>query len=295
MGRLIVLFLFLSTFALSQDLKESLKAFFEREGYVLKVEGNKILVDVKDLKKGEELVLFREGKEIIHPITKQSLGKELEKVGRAVVEEVGQNFSVARLVDGKDVKVGDRAKVDIKSVCFEGSEEGLFLVSSAFPKVEKGKNCQYVVKEFERGYGIEFNGSAVAFFEKQAFGVPRASLEDLNLLVRGKFVKQLSGLPVSADVGDVFGDGKEYLVVLYSNRVEVYEILTRDVLLRASYPLPAGVAVSLTTAKVGDDNRDYILVSMVSGGKASSVILKGGGWRLCARGKRRSLSFWCLG
>jgi hypothetical protein len=61
MGRLIVLFLFLSTFALSQDLKESLKAFFEREGYVLKVEGNKILVDVKDLKKGEELVLFQGG------------------------------------------------------------------------------------------------------------------------------------------------------------------------------------------------------------------------------------------
>jgi hypothetical protein len=139
MGRLIVLFLFLSTFALSQDLKESLKAFFEREGYVLKVEGNKILVDVKDLKKGEELVLFREGKEIIHPITKQSLGKELEKVGRAVVEEVGQNFSVARLVEGKDVKAGDRAKVDIKSVCFEGSEEGLFLVSSVLSQGGKGE------------------------------------------------------------------------------------------------------------------------------------------------------------
>jgi hypothetical protein len=56
--------------------------------------------------------------------------------------------------------------------------------------------------------------------------------------------------------------------------VEVYEILTRDILLKASYPLPAGVAVSLTTAKVGDDKRDYILVSMVSGGRASSVILK---------------------
>ncbi len=274
MARLIVLFLFLSTFALSQDLKESLKAFFEREGYVLKVEGNKILVDIKDLKKGEELVLYREGKEIIHPITKQSLGRELEKVGSAVVEEVRQNFSVARLVEGKDVKVGDRAKVDIKSVCFEGSEEGFFLVSSVLPKVEKGKNCQYVVKEFERGYGVEFNGSAVAFFEKQTFGVSRTSLEDINLLVRGKFVKQLSGLPISADVGDVFGDGKEYLVVLYSNRLEVYEILTRDIILKASYPLPAGVAVSLTTAKVGDDKRDYILVSMVSGGKANSVILK---------------------
>jgi hypothetical protein len=171
MGRLIVLFLLFSAIALSQDLKESLKAFFEREGYVLKVEGNKILVDVKDLKKGEELVLFREGKEIIHPITKQSLGKELEKVGRAVVEEVGQNFSVARLVEGKDIKAGDRAKVDIKGVCFEGSEEGFFLVSSVLPKVEKGKNCQYVVKEFERGYGVEFNGSAVAFFEKQTYGV----------------------------------------------------------------------------------------------------------------------------
>jgi hypothetical protein len=202
------------------------------------------------------------------------LGKELEKVGRAVVEDVGQNFSAARLVEGRDVRVGDRAKVDIKGVCFEGSEEGFFLVSSVLPKVEKGKNCQYVIKEFERGYGVEFNGSAVAFFEKQTFGVPRASLEYINLLVRGKFVKQLSGVPISADVGDVFGDGKEYLVILYSNRLEVYEILTRDIILKASYPLPAGVAVSLATAKVGEEKRDYILVSMVSGGKANSVILK---------------------
>jgi hypothetical protein len=99
------------------------------------------LVDVKDLKKGEELVLFREGKEIIHPITKQSLGKELEKVGRAVVVEVGQNFSLARLVEGKDIKAGDRAKVDIKSVCFEGSEEGLFWLAQPFPRWKRGKTA----------------------------------------------------------------------------------------------------------------------------------------------------------
>lgn len=58
-----------------------------------------------------------------------------------MVEEVGQNFSVARLVEGKDVRVGDRAKVDIKRVCFEGSEEGFFLASSVLPKVERGKTA----------------------------------------------------------------------------------------------------------------------------------------------------------
>ncbi len=274
MGRILTFLLLAVALSFSQGLKESLRAFFEREGYVLKVEGERVLVDVKDLRKGEELVLFREGKEIIHPITKQPLGRELETVGRAIVEEVGQNFSVGKLMEGKDIRIGDRVRVHIRSVCFEGSEEGLFLMASVFPSVEKGKNCQYVIKEFEKGYGVEFNGSAVAFFEKESLGRQRAGVEDLNILVKGRFIKQLSGLAVSADVGDVFGDGREYLVVLYSSRVEVYELLPKDILLKVSYPLPAGVAVSLTVAKVGEEDRDYILVSMISGNRASSVVLK---------------------
>jgi len=270
MARFLILALILVSLSFSDELRESLKAFFEREGYIVKVEGEKVLVDIKNLRDGEELTVLREGKEIIHPITKQSLGREEERVGKVVVEQVGDKFSVGRLVEGKDIKVGDRAKVDVKSVCYEGSEEGYFLLSSVLKRVEKGKGCPYVVKEFERGYGVEFKGLAVAFFEKKVVGTP----EYINILARGKFIKQLRGLPVSADVGDVVGDGRDYLVILFPEKVEVYEIVKSDIVLRTSYSLPAGVAVSLAVARVGTEERDYIIVSMISGTRASSVILK---------------------
>jgi len=274
MARVILIFLFFLSFGFSDELKEKLKAFFEREGYVIKVEGDRVWVDIKNLREKEELTVLREGEEIIHPITKQSLGKELERIGKIVVEEVKDNFSVGKLVEGRGIKPGDRVKVEIKSLCYEGSEEGYFLLSSVFARVEKGKGCAYTVREFERGYGVEFKGSAVAFFEKPTVGVPKASLEDINILVKGKFVKQLPGLPISADVGDVTGDGKDHLVILLSGRVEVYEIVRNDIVLKASYSLPAGVPVSVVVAPIGDEKKDYIIVNMVSGTRASSVILR---------------------
>ncbi|WP_448588091.1 hypothetical protein [Thermocrinis sp.] len=270
----LLIFLFFISLSFSSELKESLRLFFEREGYVIKVEGDRVWVDIKNLREKEEVVIFREGKELIHPITKQPLGKEMERVGKAVVEQVGERFSVGRLVEGKDVKPGDRVKVDMKSICYEGSEEGYFLISSLYPKVEKGRNCPYLVKEFERGYGVEFKGSPVAFFERQVAGMPRAGIEDIDVLVKGKFVKGLPSLPISADVGDVAGDGRDHLVILFPGKVEVYEIVRSDIVLKASYSLPAGVPVSLTVARVGEEKRDYILVSMISGTRASSVILK---------------------
>ncbi|WP_448583521.1 hypothetical protein [Thermocrinis sp.] len=274
MARLVLIFLLFLSFSLSDELRENLKSFFEREGYVIKVEGDRVWVDVKNLREKEELIVLREGKEIIHPITKQSLGRELEKIGKVVVEEVKDKFSVGRLLEGKDVRPGDRVKLEIKSVCYEGSEEGYFLLSSILSKVERGKNCNYTVREFERGYGVEFKGSAIAFFEKPTVGIPRASLEDINILVKGKFVKQLPSLPISADVGDVVGDGRDYLVVLFSGKVEVYEIIRNDIVLKTAYSLPAGVPVSLVLASVGDEKKDYIIVNMISGTGANSVILR---------------------
>ena len=60
---------------------------------------------------GLELIGFREGRELIHPRTKQSLGRMEETLGRLVVSQVFENYSVATQVDGPKVQAGDRARV----------------------------------------------------------------------------------------------------------------------------------------------------------------------------------------
>ena len=60
---------------------------------------------------GLELVGYREGRELIHPRTKQSLGRMEETLGRLVVSQVFENYSVATHVDGPKVQAGDRARV----------------------------------------------------------------------------------------------------------------------------------------------------------------------------------------
>jgi hypothetical protein len=76
---------------------------------------------------GLELVGYREGRELIHPRTKQSLGRTEETLGRLVIAQVFENYSVATHVDGPKVQVGDRARVSsaklrLTVVSFIGSE-----------------------------------------------------------------------------------------------------------------------------------------------------------------------------
>jgi hypothetical protein len=60
---------------------------------------------------GLELIGYREGRELVHPRTKQSLGRMEEALGRLVVAEVFENYSVATHVDGPKLQAGDRARV----------------------------------------------------------------------------------------------------------------------------------------------------------------------------------------
>ena len=65
---------------------------------------------------GVELSTFREGRELYHPTTKKLLGKTEEPLGRIVVTEVFENYSVATQAGGKPPKAGDQARVSAGKV-----------------------------------------------------------------------------------------------------------------------------------------------------------------------------------
>jgi hypothetical protein len=84
------------------------------EGEVLEVQGKTLTLSAgrKDgVRSGLDLTLYREGREIKHPRTGQILGRTEQALGRVSIVEVQEAFSLGSLVQGGDVRPGDRFRV----------------------------------------------------------------------------------------------------------------------------------------------------------------------------------------
>jgi TolB-like protein len=74
------------------------------EGYVISVGGDRLTLDIggnNGLKKGMKCIVYHEGKEIIHPITKKVLGKETEELGEIKLNQVFPEYSVGQVIKTK--------------------------------------------------------------------------------------------------------------------------------------------------------------------------------------------------
>jgi len=85
------------------------------EGSIISLEDNLIYLDIGSdvgIKKGTKCVIYKEGKQITHPETKQVLGRKVTKLGELIVVQVQGKMATAKLVseDGK-MNVGDKVVV----------------------------------------------------------------------------------------------------------------------------------------------------------------------------------------
>lgn len=81
---------------------------------VVEVQGTRVILAAgraQGVQAGLELSTYREGRELIHPTTKKSLGRTEEALGRVIVAEVAENYSVATQGPGKLPQPGDHARV----------------------------------------------------------------------------------------------------------------------------------------------------------------------------------------
>ncbi len=275
MRRALLLTILVLAFAVSAPL-EDIGKFFNRQGFVVEKLGDRVVIDLGKGKAftGERFAVLKEGKKVVHPVTGEVLGSVEEPVGEIEVVEVKDKFSVARIIRDEGIERGQKVKLSVKEVCYEGSEEGYFKVSSYVDNLKKGKNCPYVVKEFQDGFGVELKGKAVAFFEKPVVVQTQPyAREPEEFRVRARFVMSLPSLPLSADACNLTGKDKDYLAVLFENRIVFYEILPKEVVEYATLRLPSGYAVNLQCAPLESD-KDVVLINMVSGTEASSILVK---------------------
>lgn len=109
-----------------EKLATDVNSLFGRmSGYVVSVEDDGVLSDLgteSNIYKGLVLKLYRESEEIVHPITKEVLGRKKSLVGDVVVEEVYERYSVLKTVGDAKPQAGDLAvlnppvEVEVKTV-----------------------------------------------------------------------------------------------------------------------------------------------------------------------------------
>ncbi len=83
------------------------------DGFVIQVNGDQIMLDKglnSGLKPGMKCIIYREGKEIRHPITGEVLGRETTIIGTVLVNDAFEKYSIAKPIamQSGGVTVGDK-------------------------------------------------------------------------------------------------------------------------------------------------------------------------------------------
>ncbi len=164
------------------ELAKKISSYFPKvQGELKTVQGDLLTITLgnKDgLKSGVVLSLWRDGKEILHPVTKAVIGRAEDEVGEAEVVKVSESSSTARTIKKlKDPKPGDKARITPKKInlalvplrpdrpdIIQGlaerlNELGRFSVlenekASAFLKERKQRDSS-LIKEMGKSFGLD--------------------------------------------------------------------------------------------------------------------------------------------
>jgi hypothetical protein len=83
-------------------------------GYVVKVDNDKVYIDITDTAKpavNEKFTVFIEGEELVNPVTKKSLGKIENSIAQGIISEIADNYAVGSIISKKqDLKPGQKVK-----------------------------------------------------------------------------------------------------------------------------------------------------------------------------------------
>jgi hypothetical protein len=87
------------------------------EGNIIEVDGESVFLDIgfnMGLRKGTKCIAYSEGKQIVHPVTGEIIGKRNKKLAELVITEVQERMSVARVVENAEGQIAVGNKVVVK-------------------------------------------------------------------------------------------------------------------------------------------------------------------------------------
>ena len=87
-----------------------LKSIFPLEGYIIKKDGEKVIIDIGKnmVAEGSRFEVYQMGEELIHPVTKKKIGQEKIKTGEIIIDKIQEEFSYGKITsDTNQINVGN--------------------------------------------------------------------------------------------------------------------------------------------------------------------------------------------
>lgn len=301
-----------------QNLKETLLSYFPTvSGKVLKLENNKLILDKgsrEGIKKGQRLIIFEETVPLIHPVTRQIIGKSEKIVGTAEVVSVEENSSIATLLEGdvlfKDSLLFKIPKSKIKILYAQGNTEwavgeGYYrelkntdrfeLIDAPvnITEVEKllkqptNADVLLLLKQSKQNGNLKISQELYWFKDKKLFSQSEIELQALALNeLRRKYASlivpeghtllsfRLSRSINRVAVGNFDGMSPNQILIASDSEISLYNIDV-DLKLKSSYSIPVGGDVIwFDTGDIDRDGKDEIVITLKKDERVISSIIK---------------------
>ncbi len=194
------------------------------QGYLVRVDGSKVYLDYgaqSGVMPGQNFVIFQEGEELIHPITKKSLGRIEKKLTGGTIEEVFPSYSIGRLPKpAKGLKPGARVRLG----AVVGVAAAAAPVAQAAPADKDGKRKP---RWTSPSFNYKVTGAAFADFDGDgALETALSGGKEVRLYAyppdsnkpRAKFKHSaVAGHILSLEAADINGNGRAELFVSFFN------------------------------------------------------------------------------
>lgn len=300
------------------ELKKELLSFFPQiSGKVIKIEQNILILDrgIKDgAKVGQRVLIFEETAPLLHPVTRQIIGKSEKIVGLAEVIEVQKEQSKALLIEGSiNEKIDVSFKIPkskIKIFFAQGNTEwalgeGYYRelkltdrfelidapvnVTDIDELIEKGKVADVLIflKSLKHNDILKISQELYWIKDKKLFSTKEIEISPVALKqLRQKYATfivpeghTLLSFRLSRNIkriaaGNFDGSSVNQILIVSDKEISLYKIEV-DLKLLSNYLIPvSGEIIWFDTGDIDNDGKDEIVLSLKKDERIISFLIK---------------------
>jgi hypothetical protein len=301
-----------------KNFKETLLSYFPIiTGKVVKLEENKLSLDkgFKDgIRKGQRVVIFEETVPLIHPVTRQVIGKSEKIVGLAEVISVEENSSVAEVLEGNisssEPLLFKIPKSKIKILYAQGDTEwavgeGYYRelkdterfelidapvnVTDIEKVLKQSGNADVLLflKQSKQNGNLKISQELYWIKDKKLFSHSEIELNQVALSeLRKKYASlivpeghtllsfRLSRSINRVAVGNFDGTSQNQILIASDSEISLYTIDV-DLKLKSNYSIPVGGDILwFDTGDIDRDSKDEIVITIKKDERVISLIIK---------------------
>jgi hypothetical protein len=272
----LLLFPIISQASYYSDIKEIKSALEGFNATVIGFDGGQAIIDkgLKDnLKKNVVIDLYRPGKEIIHPVTGEKLGRKMQYLGEVKITDIYDKFSYIAPIGKISIKQGDIAKltkpysVSLKFINVDKRQEALLRAafSQYFDIVKDGKLKAEITQSGNEGFNINLYSSKTNALVANKFisTVEFTTSASTNISSSEQvYSEEFTTIYRVITAGDYFGDGFMYVAAATEEKIDIFKFTGTQFQKVATIDDDFDNIISIDTANLNRNDRDELFVSV---------------------------------